>query len=186
MPITDLFFTPLTPDIDLSSFDCDDKDINEFLKEDALNYQKEKMANTYVFLNDNGDVKAFFSISNDCLNDAGREDKAANQIFNRFHRKTKIPNEKRIRSYPSIKIGRLGVSKDEHRTGLAYELMDFIKGYSIKDIKPACRLLLLDAYNKERQMKYYHANDFTCLDPDDEGEERRLMYYNLQRLDDFV
>lgn len=109
MPLTDFHLTVLDAHIDLADFDCTLADINEFLKDDALNYQNVKMANTYLFTDDNDKVVAFFSISNDCLNDLGHEEKAANKIFNKFHRKTKIPNEKRIRSYPAIKIGRLGV-----------------------------------------------------------------------------
>jgi len=40
--------------------------------------------------------------------------------------------------------------------------MDFIKGYSIMELKPACRLLLLDAYNKPKQIKYYLKSADEC------------------------
>ncbi|MCB9196598.1 MAG: GNAT family N-acetyltransferase [Flavobacteriales bacterium] len=170
-------FDILSEQHDISEFDCDDADINEFLKDDAFNYQEQKMANTYVFYNGDNKVVAFFSILNDCLNDKGYE----NGVWNKFHRK-RIPNAKRIRQYPAVKVGRLGVDKSLQGSGLAYELMDFIKGYSISELKPACRLLLLDAYNKEKQLKYYQSNNFEFLDSSTTGDLTRLMFYDLMQL----
>ncbi len=177
MSLTDFDFDLLTEEFDLSKFDCDDTDINEFLKEDALNYQKEHMANTYVFHEDK-QVKAFFSILNDCLHDKGY----APNVWNKFHRKRKIPNTKRIKQYPAVKVGRLGVCKELQGTGVAYELMDFIKGYSIIEHKPACRLLLLDAYNKPQQINYYERNGFIFLNDRSTKDSTRLMYYDLLQL----
>ena len=161
----------------MAEFDCGDSDINEFLKQDALNYQQERMANTYVF-HRNKVVIAFFSILNDCLHDKGYE----KYVWNVFHRKRKIPNSKRFKQYPAIKIGRLGVSVHFQQSGIAYELMDFIKGYSILEQKPACRLLILDAYNQPKQLNYYTKNDFIFLDDSATAGKTRLMYYDLIQL----
>ncbi len=183
MSLSDYQFIELSPGIDLSGFNCEDADINDFLINDALHYQNEKMANTYLFIDDDKKIVAFFSISNDCLNDLGVEKGYTNTDWNRFHRKADIPNEKRIRSYPAVKIGRLGVCLEQQKTGFAYELMDFIKGFSVINHKPACRLLLLDAKNKERQIKYYSNNGFIFLLDADKLDNNRIMYYNLQILD---
>ena len=176
MSLTDFDFELLTEEFDLSKFDCDDQDINEFLKEDALNNQREQMANTYIF-HQGKEVKAFFSILNDCLHDKGYEP----NVWNKFHRK-RIPNSKRIKHYPAVRVGRLGVCKELQGSGVAYELMDFIKGYSIMELKPACRLLLLDAYNKPKQIKYYTQNGFIFLDERNVKDTTRLMYYDLIQL----
>ncbi|MDR3694756.1 hypothetical protein [Mucilaginibacter sp.] len=181
MDLSDFKFSQLNSDIVLNDFGCGEDDITNFLKEDALRYQIERMANTYLFLNDDGDVVAYFSISNDCLVDRGEDKGYTNTIFNRLHRKSSIPNEKRIRQYPAIKVGRLGVAQQYHRTGIAYQLMDFIKGFSILDHKPAVKFLLLDAINKEKQIKYYKANQFDFL-LDDIESRTRIMYFNLDRL----
>jgi GNAT superfamily N-acetyltransferase len=127
-------------------------------------------------------IIAFFSISNDCLNDLGDGKGYSNKIWNRFHRKVDIPNHKRIRHYPAIKIGRLGVCNEYQKTGLAYELMDFIKGWIIIGLKAACRLLLLDAYNKPRQISYYQNNGFKFLLDDDVNDKNRIMYFDLTPL----
>ena len=181
MDLSDFKFIQLNNDVVLDNFECGEDEIANFLKEDALQYQIERMANTYLFLDEEDAIVAYFSISNDCLVDRGEDKGYTNSIFNRLHRKTAIPNEKRIRQYPAIKVGRLGVAQNYHGTGIAYQLMDFIKGFSILDHKPACKFLLLDAINKERQTKYYKNNSFEFLLNDSENKTR-IMYFNLERL----
>ena len=106
MDLTDFIFSSLNNDDILDNFDCEDNEINQFLIEDSKNFQSEKIANTYLF-KENYKIVAFFSISNDCLNDLGYK----NSIWNKLHRKIKLPNEKRIRQYPAVKIARLGIDK---------------------------------------------------------------------------
>ena len=182
MLLTDLTFVELTDNMEFGEFDCGEKQITDFLLEDAKDYQREKMANTYLFLDEDDAIVAYFCISNDCLVDRGEEKGYTNKVFNRLHRKLKIPNQKRIRQYPAVKVGRLGVAKQYHGSGIAYDLMLFIKGFSIKDHNPACRLLLLDAINKERQIKYYKRNRFEFLLDEDEDEENRIMYFDYLEL----
>lgn len=175
-------FLPLSSKSQITTFDCGLEDITSFLHDDAVSYQAEKMANTYLFEDEKGSVFAFFSISNDCLNDLGDEQGYTNNIWNRLHRFLGLPNAKRIRQYPAIKIGRLGVHKDLHGSGIAYELMDFIKGWVMIDHKPACRLLILDAVNEPKQVKYYDRNNFKFLLKSDEDGKTRIMYYDLEKL----
>jgi hypothetical protein len=182
LPLEELAFNALDSSFDLSEFDCGDPDISDWLRNDSLVYQNQRMANTYLFCN-NAQIVAFFCISNDSLNDLGEMKGFTNTIWNRFHRKSSIPNTKRIRNYPAIKIGRIGVSINHQKTGLAYELMDFIKGFSIMEHKPACRLMLLDAYNKGRQINFYQKNGFRFVLDADQNAEKRLMYFDLDRME---
>ena len=183
MELSDFTFVELTDDYQFGNFNCTIDDITNFLFEDSKNYQSEKMANTYLFVDENNDIAAYFCISNDCLVDKGEERGFTNAIFNRLHRKINLPNGKRIRQYPAIKVGRLGVDEKYHGTGVAYDLMNFIKGFSLKDHKPACRLLLLDALNRPRQTRYYERNGFTFLLDNDTDKENRIMYFDLNALD---
>ena len=164
----------LDESFDLSGFDCGRKDINEFLTDDALNYQKQKLASTFIFhQTDQKNPVAFFSILNDALNVKS----LPGNEKNRFNRR--LPNNKRINHYPAIKIGRVGVISSLQKTGFAYDLMDFIKGFSIKDLNSACRLLILDAVNEPKQINYYQKNDFTFLMESDKESTTRLMYFDL-------
>jgi len=176
-----LHFCPLSEKLSLGDFDCDDTDINEFLKVDSINYQKDKMSATYLFLDDKHEVVAFFSVCNDCLKDEGETKGFNKTVWNRLHRHTKIPNAKRRKEYPAVKIGRLGVAKPYQGTGLAYEMMDFIKGWLLIGHKPAFRFLLLDAYNKPKQLKYYDKNGFSFLLDDNTSAKTRPMYFDMMR-----
>ena len=180
MELTDLYFHKLTNHFDLQSFDCDDISINEFVHVDALNFQTEKMANTYLFVNNQNLIVAFFSICNDCLNDKGYE----NSTWNKLHRSIRLPNSKRIKQYPSVKIARLGIDKQFQGKGLSHQLLDFIKIWTIEESKPACRLLILDAYNQDKQLNLYLKNDFLFLHDKDLNDKHRFMYFDLLRLDD--
>ena len=178
MDLSDFAFYLLNEDEILDSFDCNDDEINEFLLEDSKNFQNEKITNTYLFKEGN-EIVAFFSISNDCLNDLGYE----NSIWNKLHRKIKLPNEKRIRQYPAVKITRLGIDKKYQKNGLSHQLLDFIKGWTFIEHKPACRLLILDAYNQPKQIAMYQKNDFIFLLESDKDEKHRFMYFDLMRLE---
>ena len=186
MNLFEFNFVALDQSIALDDFECGEKQINDFLKEDALLYQKERLANTYLFIdkNDGNSIVAYFSISTDCLVDKGEDQGYTNKVFNRLHRKETIPNTKRIRQYPAVKVGRLGVATKYQGTGIAYQLMDLIKGFLIVEHlpTPACKFLLLDAINKEKQIQYYKKNKFEFLLDDDIGDETRIMYFNLDRL----
>ena len=178
MDLSDFAFSLLSDDEVLDNFNCEDDEINEFFLKDSKNFQNEKITNTYLFKEGN-EIVAFFYISNDCLNDLGYE----NSIWNKLHRKIKLPNEKRIRQYPSVKITRLGIEKKYQKKGLSYQLLDFIKGWTFIEHKPACRLLILDAYNKPKQIAMYEKNDFVFLLESDKEEKHRFMYFDLLRLE---
>jgi hypothetical protein len=60
--------------------------------------------------------------------------------------------------------------------------MDFIKGFTLFNHKPACRLLLLDAYNKPQQQTYYLRNEFQFLDNSSTQNATRLMLNELRML----
>lgn len=171
-------FASLKPDDDLAGFNCGDDEMNEFFIEDSKDFQKQKITNTYLFKKDDS-IVAFFSISNDCLNDLGY----GNSTWNKLHRRIKLPNEKRIRQYPAVKLTRLGVDVNYQGKGLSHQLLDFIKGWTFFEHKPACRLLILDAYNHPKQTTMYIKNDFTFLLNSDEIEKQRFMYFDLARLD---
>lgn len=181
MEISDFTFTTLSPGIDLTLFDCGDEDLNDFLLNDSILYQDQRIGNTYLFV-DADCIAAYFTISNDCLNDKGESRGYDNRVWNRFHRKTGMPNTKCMRQYPAVKIGRIGIHRKFQGHGLGHQLLDFIKAWTTIDHKPALRLLLLDAYNQPKQLAFYQKNDFFFLLEDDLTSRTRLMYFDLSKL----
>ena len=183
-------FKPFTSDI-LSlcnKFDCNNEDLNDFFTNDCVNYSSELMGKTYCFTLDSNpsDVVCIFTISNDSI----KTHLLPNSIKNRINRK--IPNQKRLNSYPAALIGRLGVGKSYQKKGVGKELMNFIKSWFINpNNKTGCRYLVVDSYNEKKPIDYYTKNGFQFLFKDEKDEKKytgfkrceplktRLMYFDL-------
>lgn len=153
-------------------FDCEHLDLNEFFKNDVLNYSDELLGKTYCFTLDTDPsiIVCAFTVSNDSIK--------TTQLPNARKKKvTKIiPREKHMRSYPAVLIGRLGINKDfrlvpgeTERTGK--QLMDFIKSWFIDGAnKTGCRFIVVDSYNEPNPLRYYKTNGFEPLFSTEEQE----------------
>ena len=138
----------------------------------ANEYDKTKLAITYILEHkDSGKIIGYFSLANDKIS---IDDFDNNNEFNRF-RKHRFKNEKRIRSYPSVKICRLGIDNSFHGNGLGTKLINFIKLYYSNDNKAGCRFLTVDAYHDA--ISFYERNRFQCLD--NANRRTSLLYYDL-------
>ena len=145
MQLSDFEFVQLTKDTPLLPFVSEDEDLNNFLMEDAKNYSADLMAVTYLFIDKKKQqIVAYFSL----LNDKMAYDPRERSIWNRINRL--IPNQKRRRSYPSAKIGRLAVGKEYAHEGLGSQIIEFIEAFLVANPKLGCRFLTVDA----PEMKY--------------------------------
>lgn len=122
------------------------------------------------------EILAYFSLSNDKVSISDFESKTE---FNRF-RKHKFVNEKRLRSYPAIKIGRLAISSKVQHQSIGTYLLEFIEDYFIIDNKSGCRFVTVDAYVDA--MPFYIKNNYQFLNNDDEDKRTRVMYFDLASL----
>ncbi len=120
----------LSTDTIIKPFDCGDADLNEFLFQDSKNYASELLAVTYLYEFGN-DTVAFFSVSNDKVYYG--EEIISKSFWNKFCRI--IPNRKRMKGYPSVKIGRFGVSLKFQKHKIGTQLLDFIKMFFLDNNK---------------------------------------------------
>ncbi len=172
----------LAADTNIPSFDCGDSDLNDFLASDAKGYLAELLAVTYLVM-DGGKVAAFFSLSNDKLTCAPA-DSARKRIWNRLQRK--IPNVKRRRSYPAVKIGRLGVCADMQGAGVGQQILDWLKMLFLTANRTGCRFITVDAYNNQKTVDFYERNGFGFITAADEGLDTRQMYFDLKPFADLM
>ena len=160
------------------SFDCGDDDLNDFIINDAPMYRKALLAITYILKNKHTEqVVAYFSVANDRIS---IKDFPDNTTFNRF-RKQFFVNEKRLKSYPAIKLCRFGIDKSIQGHKIGTFLLDFIGTLFISDNKSGCRFITVDAY--AGAIPFYLKNDFSFLSTEDEDQRTRLMYFDLSDLD---
>ena len=158
---------------DLSKFKCSDEDLNDFLWNEAKDYQAEMLAVTYLLIDpDTEDIAAYFSL----LTDQIRFTPDENSIRNRINRK--IPHSKQRHHYPAIKIGRLAVSAAYEHQGVGRYAIRFIR-QTIKECFPiGCRFLTVDAY--ANATGFYESCGFHFFTLKDEGEATRLMYCDVK------
>lgn len=170
----------LNDDETVCNFDCGDSDLNEFITEEAIFYKSEFLAIPYIFyhVEKPKDIVAYFTLSNDKISIS---DFASNSQFNKF-KKQNFNVRKRLKSYPSVKIGRFAVSTNYNSLGLGSHLIEFIKSYYLEENKAGCRFITVDAYRDA--IPFYIKNGFEPLQSDD-GSETQLLYFDLKNMERF-
>ncbi|MDE6239310.1 MAG: GNAT family N-acetyltransferase, partial [Muribaculaceae bacterium] len=110
--------------------------MTEFLFEDAKHFQRELMAVTYLLeYIEHNRTAAYFSLLADKIT-FNPDEKG---IWNRLNRN--IPNSKRRRSYPAVKIGRLAVNEEYSGEGVGTFILDNIK-YAFSNVRRlGCRFI---------------------------------------------
>lgn len=161
----------------VSAFDCHDEDLNDFILNEASLYRNALLSVTYIVEDKySGEVLAYFSLANDKISLSDFDSKTE---FNRF-RKHKFVNDKRLRSYPAIKICRLAIAQSAQNQSIGTYLLEFIEDYFIVDNKSGCRFVTVDAY--VNAIPFYIKNNYQFLNNDDEDKHTRVMYFDLASL----
>lgn len=178
--LTNSIIRRLNEDEIVPFFDCGDADLNDFITNSAQAYLKAKLAVTYVLIDRTSPYKviAFCSLANDRISLSDFESKTD---FNRFRRFQHFPQSKRLKSYPAVKICRLGVDKEMKGRSAGTILLDFIKTYFTVDNKTGCRFLTVDAY--ANAIPFYQKNGFVILNEDDKDDPTRLLFFDLNDVD---
>lgn len=163
----------LTSDTDIKPFKCADRDLNEFLFEDAKYFQKELMAVTFLleYMELNKTAASFSLLADKITFNPDEKGK-----WNKLNRN--IPNSKRRRSYPAVKVGRLAVSKEFAGNGLGTFILDNIK-YAFTNVKRlGCRFVTVDALSTA--VAFYEKNGFQFFTEQDKDDDTRLMFFDLK------
>lgn len=170
----------LTKEEIIKSFDCGDDDLNDFILNESQLYRKARLAVSYVIERKESDkVVGFFSLANDRVSVSDFESKTE---FNRF-RKKKFVNDKRIKSYPAVKICRLGIDSSVKGMSLGTFILDFVKSYFVIDNKTGCRFVTVDAY--KAAVPFYIKNNFLPLNYETKSEEHtQLLFFDLEEIDE--
>ena len=97
-------------------------------------------------------------------------------VWNKLNRN--IPNSKRRRSYPAVKIGRLAVNEFYSGEGIGTFILDNIK-YAFANVKRlGCRFITVDALSTA--VTFYEKNGFRFFTEQDKYDETRLMFFDLK------
>jgi GNAT superfamily N-acetyltransferase len=168
----------LEEDTLISSFDYSDNDLNDFLHNDAKNYLKSMLAVTYLVKTDD-EIIAYFCLSYDGLTRTTILTEEEKALWNKVGRK--IPNSKRRKTYPAVKIGRLAVAKKHAGSGIGRHIIDAVTVmYLCEQHHAGCRFVTVDAYRSA--LPFYERNDFRYLTTKDVDDDTRTMYFDLKSI----
>ena len=166
----------LTEDYPIKPFDCEDEDLNDFLFNEAVPYQKELLATTFVMENDKQTL-GYYSLLNDSLQ-LKEEMFTSKSQFRKFLRELMPYPKRHLKTIPALKIGRLAIDKTFKGKGLGRVIIDTIINHCIDlNEDQACRVITVDAY--AQAVNFYHKIGFEFLTKLDEKEETRLMFLDL-------
>jgi GNAT superfamily N-acetyltransferase len=144
-------------------FACDDPDLEEFLKKDALVYYAGKLAVTYLVIY-GGKPVGFFCLSNDSIK------------VNKEDRERLDELGKHLPIYPAMKIGRLGICREFRSRGLGTLIIEHVMGRAlVQSLDVGCRYLTVDSYKKQENIRFYSKNRFKELT--DERERKNVPMY---------
>ncbi len=89
------------------------------------------------------------------------------------------------RTYPAIKITRLGVNAMVHGKKIGSQLLDLVKEFFTTDNRSGCRFITVDAYREA--VAFYEKNGFVVAKTVEDEEDRRAstiaMFFDLKRIE---
>lgn len=154
---------------EVHTFQSYERELVDFLVEDALDNQKKRISVTYLWFLKTGELVGYITLLNDRINLVG-------DLKETFRRKGV-----HYHSLPALKIGRLCVDDRFLRKGLGTTMIDFsIKvAYHIFEEYSGCRFIVVDAKrNVENDPLYfYRKQGFKELSAKSEGTTP--MYLDL-------
>lgn len=159
----------LLPFIASSDFDCGNADLNDFLKADADMHYREGLTQTMLIIYRNRLI-GYFSLLTDCLNLGDGE----NECF----RSRGIS----YRTFPAVKIGRLGVDMRFKRRGIGKLALNVIKGLVYNAHKyVGCRFLTVDAKDDPDSIAFWEGQGF-IKNLRENARDRETVSYRLDLL----
>ena len=150
-------------------FTCgSDEDMDEFFRQDALDYTHFLMGKSYCFRlkDDLNTIVACFTVSNDSIRIYDLPSSRRNAMW-------KITNrEKMLTRYPGVLIGRLAVAESFSGKGIGSAVLRFIRMWFLdEDNKTGCRFAIVDAKNEPEVLHFYEKNHFVPLFPREIDED---------------
>ena len=163
----------LGPEVSTRDFICGDNGINAFFRHSYFLYEQELLTKTYAFVTDDEECRivCIFSVSNDSVK--------ASMLPKRFRNRMQcnIPNSKRMRSYPAVLIGQMGVDRNFKGLNVGSQVLNYIKDWFTHPAnKTGCRFLIVDALNEDKVIEFYRKNGFNLVyDSEDEEKEAFMI-----------
>lgn len=139
-------FETLTEKHDLSNFECDSDDLNDFIKNDALNQKQDKINITKLITCDD-EIIGFVSLLTDTIPLKNIRDENI-RLKLKLHYNENIEKVPKKKPLPAIKIGRFAIDKKYTNGGLGSHILrnviNSIRKLSENDV--GLRFIVVEGY----------------------------------------
>ena len=164
------FHCPYTEEVakECHEFHCGEADLDDFFSKDAFEYEEFRMGKSYcIRLNDDPKtIVAIYTVSSDSIRIFDLPRSRRDAMLKITH------HRKRLKRYPGILIGRLGVNSEFAHQGIGSQVLDVIKlWFDSSVVKAGCRFLIVDALNKPNVLAFYRKNGFETLFTSEQQED---------------
>ena len=164
------FHCPYTEEVarECHEFHCGEADLDDFFSKDAFEYEEFRMGKSYcIRLNDAPKtIVAIYTVSSDSIRIFDLPRSRRDAMLKITH------HRKRLKRYPGILIGRLGVNSEFAHQGIGSQVLDVIKlWFDSSVVKAGCRFLIVDALNKPNVLAFYRKNGFETLFTTEQQED---------------
>jgi GNAT superfamily N-acetyltransferase len=140
-PLDDIEIIELTDatSLFLNDFECELKELKDFLIEDALNQSKQSINRTFLWISKKEKILlSYITICADAISLDGIKKTEMREVGIKY------------KSLPSLKIGRMAVHKNYVKRGIGKRMVSFAISRALKvNEECACRFITLDAKNDE-------------------------------------
>ncbi|MBR0371909.1 MAG: GNAT family N-acetyltransferase [Methanobrevibacter sp.] len=161
--IENYHYEKLNSSHDLTIFSCGVKDLDDFLKDDALNYQERNLSVTYLAMY-GGEIIGYVSLLADTI----------------AYEKIKNDASIRLREYPAVKIGRFAVSKKYSGQHFGQELLDnTCKQINKISLKIGVSFITVDAYCNA--CGFYSKSKFKSINVHNPKKVKRIAERNSKK-----
>lgn len=159
----------------LPGFECRDDDLNEFLRKDALEYQKLHLGVTYLLMDQSKQrIISYMTLSMGSLKIHDEK-----EFVLRGRRLADYPKDFPMQ-FPALLLGRLATNHNEEGRGGAHFLLDFAVRMALDEReKMGCGFLLAHAVSDEKVVKWYANAGFKTFVEGLEGRRTIPMYFEL-------
>ncbi len=136
----------------ICGFTCGEEDLDDYFANDNIHHRRTLFTQTYKLYAANDPEKNILALVDFC------NDSLDNEVVDTIDwKKIEFP-KRNYKSYPAVKIARLGVQKEAQGRGLGACLLNMIKEFFTTNNRSGCRLITVDAYRAA--VPFYLNNGF--------------------------
>lgn len=160
----------------ISEFACQIKDLDDFVRDDALKQQEEAVNITYLWISKkDGRMLSYITLCNDSIHLFGEKKDEMRQIGISY------------KALPALKICRMAVHKDYARRGIGTKMLAFAINIALLiNQKAGCRFLTLEAKNSAelpdhgKPLHFYKKSGFEVIKERKQAADYVPMYKDLK------